>query len=221
MGISKLEWTVKQLYGGCLIASIANAIMVVKFPELSYEHSWDGFNYSVQDGGGSRGTLTFMNEKCIGAFRVENLINEALNLKKVLANVSQDISQLAYEETLQYLLEEVSGRVIPLITTIFWTEESGIMVSPHKYEEMIEKGAHLLQRQAMEPFDAFESWRNYYEMNDGEFQLMKKLFRKKINQPNDPIILTKEEIALLGNDEEGLDESRESFKELNILWEEI
>lgn len=215
----EIGWKVQHLYEGCILASIVHAIMVVKYPFLSHEHSWDGFNYSVQDSEGSRGTITFANGKCIGGFRVDSLIKETLDFKIVLEKASPLIQKLAYEETLQYMLEEVSGKVSPLITTIFWTEESGNIVSPHDFEQMIEKGGHLLEKQVMEPFEAFQSWRDNYEMNDGEFELMQKLFRKKINQPNNQIFLTKEDISLLGTDEEGLAESRESFNEINILWE--
>lgn len=219
MEISKVGWTVQQLYEGCLIASIANAISAAKFPGLSYEHSWDGINYSVQDSEGSRGTITFANGICIGAFRVDYLVNQSLDFKSVLDKVSPAIQQIAYEETLQYLLEEVSGRVVPLITTMFWAEKSGFIVSPHNYEQMVEKGGHLLERQVMEPLKAFQAWSDYFEMTNDEVELMVKLFRMKINQPNAPILLTSQDIALLGTDEEGLAESRLSFSEINIMWE--
>ena len=38
---------VKTLYEGCYLASISCAVMSAKFPELSFEHSWDGTSYSV------------------------------------------------------------------------------------------------------------------------------------------------------------------------------
>lgn len=45
--------------------------MVVHYPDLSSEHSWDGMNYNVQDSSGGRGTITFDGSYCVGAFRVE------------------------------------------------------------------------------------------------------------------------------------------------------
>ena len=40
---------VNQLWEGCIMAGIAHAIGVSKYPMLSNEQSWDGINYSMQD----------------------------------------------------------------------------------------------------------------------------------------------------------------------------
>lgn len=58
-----------NLWNGCILASIAHAIMVAHYPELSYEHSWDGDNYSVVDDEGGRGTVSFKRDYFVAAFR--------------------------------------------------------------------------------------------------------------------------------------------------------
>lgn len=66
-----MQVTKNDIYIGCLIASISHAIMTNVYPELSYEQSWDGANYSIQNSSGMRGTITFENDFCVGAIRNE------------------------------------------------------------------------------------------------------------------------------------------------------
>jgi len=74
--INRINFECETLWKGCILASIAHAIMVSHYPEFSNEHSWDGINYSVQDTSGTRGTITFHSEYCVGAFcnikKIEN-----------------------------------------------------------------------------------------------------------------------------------------------------
>jgi len=66
-GLSK-----EELWKGCILASLAHAIMVAHHPNLSNEHSWDELNYSVQDSSGGRGTITFSLDYVVAAFRNDN-----------------------------------------------------------------------------------------------------------------------------------------------------
>ncbi len=42
----KIEINPQQLYNGCIFMAVAHAVTVGEYPELNYEHSWDGINYS-------------------------------------------------------------------------------------------------------------------------------------------------------------------------------
>jgi hypothetical protein len=218
MGNVKVNWSVKQIYEGCLIASLAHAIMVAKYPDLSYEHSWDGFNYNVQDGEGGRATISFADGVCVGAFRLDSIISESLDHESALSETSPVIRKIAHEETLQYLLENVNGNIVPVVTTLIWAEGTGMFECPHEHALMIQKGGKLLERQTMEHSTAFQSWADYYEMTTEQVQLMEFLFQRMLSQPNTPITMTTSQVALLGEDDEGLEESRASFVELNIEW---
>ncbi len=55
--MKKLNWQREHLWEGCILASIAHAIMVAHYPELSNEQSWDDINYNVQDSLGLEGQL--------------------------------------------------------------------------------------------------------------------------------------------------------------------
>lgn len=214
-----LDWTQEDLYKGCLIASLAHAIMVARYPDLSYEQSWDSFNYSVQDAEGGRGTITFKNGLCFGAFRVDRLIRESLNDETIFGLLPIELQQIAQHETLQYmLLDNELGQVKPVVTTLFWSDHNGTMASSHTPLQFFEKGGQLIKRQVMDLSLALESWQAYYNMSKEHVLLLSRLFEGKLISPNYLITLDTEELKFLGNDEEGLRESRESFRELGILW---
>ena len=213
------DWEYKQLWEGCILASIAHAIMVAQFPFLSNEHSWDNVNYSVQDSNGIRGTVTFVENKLVAAFRNDKRISSDIEALNYFQGAPKDIIKIAKEETLQYLLEEVNGTVVPLITTAIWGDETTLL-SIDTLEELYKNGGELLKRQLMDTHSAIQSWREYYEMNEEQVNLLENLYERKILNPEKIIYLTESEIRMIGiDDEDGLFESKESFNELNIVLE--
>lgn len=221
--IYKFPLTKQQLWQGCMLATIAHAIMVAHYPELSSEHSWDGLNYSVQDSEGARGTITFSDSYYLGAFRDDN--SKRLSKKDGLVEYTayfsgapQGIKQLAEEEALQYLLVKVDGTVNPLITTAFWGNEKE-SISRDKYDDFVHNGGFLIKKQLMDWNNGMESWREYYDMTQQQCDLLKIIYTKKITQSNKIIKLNKYEIGMIQTaDDEGLDESRTSFGEIGVMW---
>lgn len=211
----------KNLWNGCILASIAHAIMVAHYPELSYEHSWDGDNYSVVDGSGGRGTITFKGNYFVGAFRIENYtrtdIPKALDF---FTGAPKDVLDLAKNETLEYLLEEdEDGTTSPSITTAFWGD-SDTITSVDNIIRIVQYGGYLLDRQFMIVDSAIESWRDYYEMTSEQVNLLKSLYGRKVNNPHGNITLSKSEIKIIGTESpEGLSESMTSFEEIGVYWE--
>jgi len=222
--INELEWKQKQLWEGCILAAIAHAIMVAHYPELSNEHSWDGINYSVQDSSGTRGTITFDSKYCVAAFRNDNsdriTTSNFSEAHKYFQGASYEILKLAEDEALQYLLENVNGRTIPAITTAFWGKNNNLFTNDI-YDEMIDNGGFLLERQVMDLDAAIEAWKEYYDMSEQQCDLLKSVYERKVNNPNGVLTLSTEEISLIeSDDEEGLNESRVSFEEIGIQWEQ-
>ncbi|MFF2157689.1 hypothetical protein ACFVVQ_20565 [Paenibacillus chitinolyticus] len=209
-----------NLFSGCILASIAHAIMVAHYPELSYEHSWDGENYSVVDGSGGRGTITFKGNYFVGAFRNDNFtrtdIPTALDF---FTGAPKDVLELAKNETLEYLLEEdEDGTTSPSITTAFWGDNDTV-TSVDNIVRIVQCGGYLLERQIMESDSAIESWRDYYEMTSEQVDLLKSIYGRKVNNPHEKIILSKSEIEIIQTvSPEGLSESMTSFEELGIYW---
>jgi hypothetical protein len=223
--MTRLEWKKDQLWRGCILAAIAHAIMVAHYPEQSNEHSWDGINYSVQDSAGTRGTITFNSQYCVAAFRNDK--SERVNISEGLKEANhyfdgapEEILRLAQEETLQYLLDNVKGKTIPLITTAFWGTNDNL-ITGDTFENMYENGVFLLETQTMNFDESVEAWKEYYDMSLQQTNLLLSIYKRKVDNPKEVLMLTKEEVDLIGSDDEdGLNESRDSFEEMGIKWEE-
>ncbi|OAB37798.1 hypothetical protein [Paenibacillus glacialis] len=210
-----------NLWSGCMLAAVAHAIMVAHYPELSYEHSWDGLNYSVVDGSGGRGTITFNDKYCVGAFRNENVTRTEFSTAIDFFNGSpKEVFELAKNETLEYLLEETEdGMSMPLITTSFWGDDNNI-ISVDNIVRLVQNGGYLLEKQLMEYESAVEAWRDYYEMTDVQVDLLGSIYNRKVKNLENTIVLTKREIEMIGTKSpEGLKESNTSFEEIGIVWE--
>jgi hypothetical protein len=212
------NFTIEDLYSNCLLASIAHAIMVSQYPKLSNEHSWDSINYNFQNSDGIRGTITFQEEYCIAAFRDENslrLDNLSKNsIKKFFKNAPKKVIELAEEETLQYLLENVNNEIIPLITTCFWCVGNQLF-SNDSIEDMISNGMSIIEYQMLEYNESLNKWVEYYEMNEEQITLLNNLHNKKLLSPNQLIFLSNEEKKQIGSFI--LEETIDSFKEIGII----
>lgn len=210
-----------NLWSGCILASVAHAIMVAHYPELSYEHSWDGDNYSVIDDSGGRGTITFKDNYFVGAFRNDNFprtdIPTAIDF---FSGAPKDIITLVKNETLEYLLEEdEDGSISPFITTAIWGDNDTI-TSNDNIVRIVQCGGYLLEKQFMASEVAIEAWRDYYEMTSEQVELLKSIYNRKIINSHKIITLTKSEIKLIGTESsEGLSESMVSFEEIGVYWD--
>lgn len=217
--MKKLNWQREKLWEGCILASIAHAIMVAHYPELSNEQSWDDINYNVQDSSGARGTITFHPNYLVGAFRNEFSKREYIDVLEHFNSSPEELNLLAVNETLQYLLDEIDGDTVPVITTAFWGGDDGTY-SNDNFEDFIENGGFLIESQAKDIETAINEWKEYYEMSESQINLLHSIFERKISNPTGEIILTESEIKMIeSDDEEGLNESRISFEELGIKWE--
>lgn len=219
--MKNITWNREEIWQGCVLASIAHAISVAQYPEFSHEHSWDGLNYNVQDSSGARGTITFHPKYLVAAFRDDNSerVTGNINALEYFKDSPEEVKMLASNETLQYLLEDIDGKSVPVITTAFW----GNREASHSQDELdvlIENGGFLLERQTTDIETAINEWQEYHEMSDLSINLLKSIFYRKIENPSKIIILTQNEIQMIeSDDEEGLNESRLSFEALGIQWD--
>ena len=213
-----IDWKINQIWKGSILTSIAHAIMVAHYPELSNEHSWDGINYIVQDNAGARGTITFRGKYCTAAFRYD--LSERVNSTRYgefFKGAPRELIEMAESETLQYLLDEVEGEAIPVITTAFWGEDDELF-SIDSFEELLENGGHLLKVQSMDYDSALSALIEYYDMSQIQLDLLQSIYARKIKKPEKTIVLSKKEIDMIGvGDISELSESTESFKEINII----
>ena len=212
------KWKRQAIWEGCMLASIAHAIFVANNPDFAYEHSWDGNNYSTNDGQGSRGTVTFGQDFFVGGFRNEEFSVETTGAKELFSQAPQRVQKIAEEDTFQYLLDEVDGSAPPIVTTVLWGNDDQVF-SSHPYDDMIEQGAHLLEIQASEYETGVKYWEEYYELTERQLTLLKKLYHLKLENPARTITLSAEDIqALDAVDAEGIEESKISFSEMGFEW---
>ncbi|OME77181.1 hypothetical protein BK120_27010 [Paenibacillus sp. FSL A5-0031] len=219
--MEKMIWTKEKLWQGSVLASIAHAINIAHYPELANEQSWDGFNYNVQDSSGTRGTITFHSNYFVAAFRNDHSkrLSNYINAQDYFRDAPYEVKELAANETLQYLLDDVNGNDVPLITTAVWGVDD-IIYSQDEMKEIIAHGGFLLDRQSCDIEDALITWKEEYEMSEGQTNLLRQLFLRKLSNPSEIITMTKDEIQMIESvDEAGLEESRTSFDEIGIQWE--
>lgn len=215
--------TKAQLWKGAILGSIAHAIWLVQHPDFSNEQSWDGINYSVQDTQGTRGTITFSGEDIVGVFRDENSSRNPLpsekgyDLDHYFVGIPPKLLSLAQDEALQYVLENYGGRIVPVITSAFWSEAIHL-TARESWHEVFKHGAHVLRIQVLETEDAIREWKDNYEMDSSKTLILRSLFERKLKNPKDEIILSQKEMSVLTEDGvQGLDESQELFSSIGII----
>ena len=216
--LTEHEWTRQSIWEGCILASIAHAVFIADAPDLAYEHSWEGDNYSTNDGQGSRGTVAFGQEIYVAGFRNDHLALNPVDANQYFIEAPDQVQQMAEQETLQYLLDEVDGATRPVVTTVLWESDQHVF-SSHPYDVMLERGADLLKVQASAYEATLAYWEEYYELTEEQLELVEKLYHLKLKDPTERIVLSKEDIQILdSNDVEGIEESRISFSEIGIDW---
>ncbi len=212
-------WTYDELWQGCILMSIAHAMFIADAPELAYENSWDGRNYSLNNSQGSRGTITFNSDFYVAGFRNDAVGTDGISANEYLAQAPKEIIELAEKEAFQYMLDEVKGEVRPSITTTLWGDRNRAF-SSHPYDTMLERGGDLLAIPTLDIEAAFLACEENYEFTVDQLSLLKRLFYIKIKQPDDTIFLTQIDRDIIGaNDAEGIFESKASFAEIGIEWE--
>lgn len=213
-----MQVTKNDIYSGCLIASISHAIMTNVYPELSYEQSWDGANYSIQNSSGMRGTITFENDFCVGAIRNEmsTSIVGGESIQECMRNFPQKVVCKAYEETLQYLLMENKGIVAPYVTSVFWADCNTLHYE-EKYIDYIEEDFALLENIVLSPKMAIKRWKEYYDMDSNVVELVDILYQLKMKDFTSTIELKENQRKLIPGTCIN-SQCIEALKELNIIF---
>lgn len=210
------------LWEGCILTTIAHAVMVEQYLELSNEQSWDGMNYSVQDSCGCRGTITFHKKYLVAVFQDNNnkkmmkqcIEKGAIHILGIQQKIIEDIAD---KEALQYVLDDVDGITVPLVTTGFWGINIDIF-SKYEYEVMEENGAYILANQIKSFEENIQALIDYYDMSEKLVRLAESIYFRKIRNPNNKIQLHKNERNIL-LETYGIELSacKQTFKEINIF----
>lgn len=211
--MEKININPKELYQGCMFAAIIHAVLVGEYPELNYEHSWDGFNYCMNNSQGCRAIITFHPQCVIAVFQDVKKINLNKNVYDYINGMPKDILKIAEEEALLYVLDNINGETKPVITAAFWGTWDELF-SNQSWDDIWENGGYIINNQLLSHQDSFVQWDDYYGLSDGQMNLVESLFERKIIKGETEIHLTPEEMKNLYGK---IEECEESLRELNIL----
>lgn len=190
-----MKIVVQDFYKKCIFVSIINAIMALEFSDYSSLHSWDGNNYSFNDWQGIRGTVTFNNNICVAACRNEKSkrLKNYKPANSYFKNAPQSILGLAEDETLQYLLENIKGQDVPLITAAFWVID-GNLVSIDKKNDLYDNGIRVLDKQLFSSMsEIIENCVKDYRMSKKQIDFANYLFDLKIITQEKQLIYVKKQ----------------------------
>lgn len=205
-----------QVYSSCMLSAISHAIMTNKYPDLSYEQSWDDCNY-LMNNEKHRITVSFTNDYCVGAVRDYTCNGYAI---KNIDGISVDeiplrVKQILTKETLQYLLENKNGIKIPVVSSIFWCNAEKLFFLSLDNNSN-ESDFNFILFCAMKLDKCLKYWTSYYEMNNDEVALILSLYEKRKQELYLPVFLDKKQIIDCTGKEID-EECIISLEELNIF----
>lgn len=203
----------RRLYEGCVFAAIVHAVTAGEYPELNYEHSWDGYNYSMNDSQGCRATITFHPQYIVAVFQESSKCDYRRAADEYLADMPEKILEIARSEALMYVLRNRAGEDVPVITAAFWGTWNELC-SGQSWEEIVENGGHIIERQLLDRAEAWVQWDDYYGMNNRQMDLIASLCKRKMENHGEKIYLLAEEMDSLYGDQ---DECLAALGELNIF----
>lgn len=206
------------LYKRCILASIAHAIMVGKYDMLASEQSWDGANYNFQDMEGIRGVFSFEKECYVCA--IQNSQNFLKGTDKIVAQLldgaDKSICELAQNEALEYLMIDDEGKVVPAATAIFWGDRDSNYCDISE-QDFMEKSDRILLPYLFDEEDAVAYWKDYYEMNSEQIQMLEELYALKMSSDS-KIIMDNDIRDRLIQWFEEIDDCIESFAEMDMYF---
>ncbi|RGC24463.1 hypothetical protein DXA09_05155 [Absiella sp. AM54-8XD] len=205
------------LYDACILSTLFHLVGELKDPIFSYEQSWDDNHYHrINDEG--RGTITFLDDGFIAAFRFEGSrrLREEFDIENKLKEMPEEYREIAESETLQFLLEDVDGVVQPSITTFIWN----INGKTYSFDDLTTfqtESAELIMPHISNEKDLMNYWMEYHEdLDKNELDFVNTLwnFYKK----NKSFKGLKLNISDLPNSyqDDGLREFVETLNELGI-----
>jgi hypothetical protein len=216
---------------GAVLASIAHAIFITAAPFMAHEQSWDGLNYNVQNTEVSRGTISFGDDKSrfVAVFYLEGSDLDPIakggsvedNTARIFQGLPSDLQSLS-ENALQYVLQDIGGKAIPVITAAFWSNRDSSKISGNKpWPEILKHGANLVQFQTLETQIAMARWTDEFELSPEQVALTNDIFERKMAAQDRNINLTAADVQKLramADDDSGFEACRESFREMGVIF---
>ena len=218
------------VWPGSLLASIAHAVYVARTPLMAHEQSWDGSNYNVQDSHGSRGTIAFDDDKTcfVGVFYLETSernpythgVRKPPESTALQRRVPQQLRKLA-DEALQYVLQDMDGNAVPVITAAFWSDPASSHVTGSEpWPDIVKDGAIIVKNQLLPVETGIEQWIRDYDLTPAQTKLTLSLFQRRLTAVSGAIQLSSaqgQQIKNIAISDDGLEACRVSLGEIGII----
>jgi hypothetical protein len=213
--------TFQQLRSGALLGSVVHATVQPRF-DMFFE-GWTGDVYQLNDWSGTRGTVYFLTSGAVGAFfDVHNRHKWAWlleNQDSFFRGMPDDLLVIAEKIVLQYMLQDVENKVIPLVSSVFWTTGDDLL-SAVPWQEFVDNGGHILSTHFKERNAALNEWAEGYEMTTKEIEFAERVFDRKLAAGSTWVDLTEDEARWLdaqATKPGGMKQCRKSFSEIGVF----
>ncbi|VTS04820.1 hypothetical protein [Tuwongella immobilis] len=203
-GIDKL-----RLWEGAVLGGIASAIMSAKDETFGRFRLWQDNAYICDGLDGREGTVffesgwkatpgwvasAFFNPKCESSpFR-----SSVYNLNAILDGMPTHQRDVVNDAIRDYMSDEDEGKMVPLVTSAFWSTKEGRLVANTSWEQLFCDGASLVTTEVKGFTDeAVAEWGSNYQMPSPLLDLAIKLYQKRVTDGQAKIELLTAETRLL------------------------
>lgn len=209
----QLHLTRNVLYQRCLLLSLAYLIKKSQQVELNHEIDFDEEHFLIKKPNGSIGNILFYDHFCMGVFyniNKKSLSDEQLVL--YFKGITKDLTDLAKQETLAYLLEPIKTQDHP-VTTFLWSVRDELY-SKDSMKNFHKQSDDLLKHYLLDQDDVLKHLLADYQLSPSEMKWILKLYHLKLNHPHQEISIDSKEIYLEHVD---LSNVIEALKALHII----
>ncbi|MCL2137597.1 MAG: hypothetical protein FWH40_08825 [Coriobacteriia bacterium] len=204
---------------GIIISYISHALSIADYPDMAFEQSWDGYNYSVIYGH-TRGTISFTEEAIVGAFRNErsDRIDNYPQARAVdyFQDAPQHIQDIAIADTLEYLYDRIGDAEMPVATTAIWSEGENLYSSDDE-DVFYLQGGEFLQKFFQPEEQLYEIVADEYEFKESVIEGIRSLVALKGGSIFTHVSINMERlIEIIGSSSEDLDACINALSKINI-----
>jgi hypothetical protein len=204
-----------------MLGAVVHATMQTTCP-MFFQCYW-GNDYQLNDWSGTYGAATFFKDGVVGTFydvhsrhTWEYLMH---NQESFFSGMPTAHRVVAEQFTLQYLLQERDGRILPIVTAVFWNQGAELVAAVH-WKEMMDNGGHILRIQFLDTEPALVEWQEGYQMTPAQVDFVRRVFKRRMAAKAAWIELTAAESQWLqeqAESAEAMTKCRQCFAEVGIF----
>ncbi len=211
---------------GILLRSIVSAIAVARDPNFARYLSWDGKNYVLNNADGTYAAITIDGANVVGVFFDSQSplspyrSSEKYGIEVFFRGMPTPLRSIAENQTLRYNRQIYRGETVPIITAAFWSDGE-FLTAAFPWQEVLQNGAYIIRVELSSDTNAaLNEWQDSYQCSSEEIALARSLFERKMSDPLQPIVLSKQEVESLrrlSKTSEALADSLRALEPIGIM----